>query len=52
MSNVIKLDFNSVNDIISKPENLKFKFRTEREIAAIRFLFTMSLIREILNEKS
>ena len=41
----------NVNEIISKPENLKFKFRTEREIRAIRLLFTLALIEEILTCK-
>ena len=41
--------FKKLNNIISKPENLKFKFRTEKEIRAIRLLFTLALIEEILN---
>lgn len=46
MGQIIQL--RTVNEILAKPENLKFKFRTEREIRAIRLLFTLALIEEIL----
>lgn len=46
MGEVIEL--RSVNEILTRPENLKFKFRTTKELRAIKLLFTLALIEEIL----